>query len=479
MQQAENASGSNGDFPFKGSLMFFLSCNRRELAEPKLGIFKVLIFCGLAATIVQTPRLLAQPDLNPDLLAEVPPVEKSSRSTVLDVKLSNEVSAWLAQLENGSTKEKEAAEQELLKMGPAILSHLPRFPSSVINDYRTTLDRIRDSMQFKAIGDYSLPSTVTLKGKMPASDVLLEIMEQTDNQLTIEKLPAREMDVNFEQVTFWEALDSVLDELGLEATTSAQDALLKLVPVTTEGVRSVRGSYAGVFRIEPVEVGATRSMRSGQLSHLSLDISLMWEPRLKPVFFTFPMKNLLVECDNGEVLEATSPDSSPEYTPISNHSVEATLMMQLPSRRAKSIRRLSGTVLAAIPGAMVQLEFDDLEKAGSKTQKVGNLNVTVEEMKSLEDIYEFKLLISLKDAGQTMDSYRGWLMTHEAYVMDANDKRIDNAGWQTYQMNSEAVGLKYFFGLPPSLKGCRLIYSAPGAVSEQRVDFILKDIPLP
>ncbi len=418
-----------------------------------------------------------------DPLSDTPSIVKDSSEPKpengLDLQRASKVATLLEQLENGTEERREEAEKGLLALGPTILAHLPRLRSSTEGDFRDALDRIRDSIQSKAIGEYAEASKVSLKGKFPAGDVLLEIIDQTDNQLTIDQIPARDIDVNFENASFWEALDVVLDELSLDATTSAQDASLKLVPTKTAATRSLRGAYAGIFRIEPSRIDATRSIKVGQLNHLSLEISLMWEPRLRPVFFQFPMRHLLVECDNGEILEAANPDSSTEYTPTDAHSIDAALMVELPSREAKSIRRLSGTLIAAIPGAIVQLEFDELDKSGPKSQKVGSLSVTVEEMKKRDDIYEFKLLISLRDAGQTMDSFRGWLMSHEAYIVNADNKRIENAGWQTYRMNSEAVGLTYFFDLGKSVDGCRLIYSAPGAVSEQRVDFILKDIPLP
>ena len=440
---------------------------------------------AFAALASVTTSLLAQPNapLDPPSIVNADPksTAESGLNAVsgLNVELSIKVTALLNQLERGAEQEREEAEKNLVALGPAILAHLPRFRSSVVGDFRVALDRIRDSLQSKAIGEYAEASHVTLKGNLPASDVLLEIIDQTDNQFTIDQLPSRTIDVNFQNVAFWEALDFVLDELRLEVTTSSKDASLMLIPTKIPRNRSSRGAYAGVFRIEPMRIDATRTMRSDKLNHLSLEISLMWEPRLRPVFFKFPMNQLLVECDNGEILEAATPDSSPEYTPTNSHSIDATLMIELPNREAKSIRRLSGSLVAAIPGAMVQLEFDELDKPGSKSQKVGKLSVTVEEMKKREDIFEFNVLISLREAGQTMDSFRGWLMSHEAYIINADNKRIENAGWQTYQMNSEAVGMTYFFGLGDSVDGCRLVYAAPGAVSEQRVDFILKDIPLP
>jgi hypothetical protein len=430
--------------------------------------------------VLTVPNALqAQPTLNldpPSIVNSVTPPKADER---VDGEFSVKVTTLLDKLQNGSEPERSEAEKSLINLGPAVLAHLPHLRSSVKGDYRVALDRIRDSLQSKAIGEYAVASQITLQGKLPAIDVLLEIMDQSDNQLTMDTIASRDIDVNFQKATFWEALDFVLDEMQLEITTSAQDASLKLVPSNAPGTRVTRGSYAGVFRLESNRIDATRSMKSDAQNHLSIELSIAWEPRLRPVFFKFPMNSLLIECDNGEILEAAQPDASPEYTPTESHTIDAALMVELPSREAKRIRRMSGSLIAAIPGAAVQLEFDELDKPGSKSQKVGNLSVTVEEIKKREEIYEFKILISLREAGQTMDSFRGWLMSHQAYVLDAKDQRVENVGWQTYQMNSEAVGLTYFFDLGDSVDGCRLVYAAPGAVAEQRVDFLLKDIPLP
>jgi len=444
----------------------------------------VTVGSGIVVALMCFPSLIwAQQEPQLDTLLDPPSIQQPVAITPsnggLNTELAAKVEILLEQLRSGTAEQQEQAEKSLLSLGPSILAHLPRLPSSVTGNFRNRLDYIRDSMQSKAIGEYAEPSKVTLQGKFPAGDVLLEIIDQTDNELTIEELPKQEMEVNFEQASFWEALDIVLDELRLEATTSATDVALRLVPTKTPGVRAARGSYAGVFRIEPTRVDAIRSIRADRLSYMNVEISLMWEPRLRPAYFSFPMRSVLVECDNGEILSAATPDSSPEYTTTDAHSIQANLMLALPSRDAKIIRRISGTLKAAIPGAIVQLEFDNLEQDKPINQKVGNLKVALEEMKKRDEIYEFRILVSLRDAGQTMDSFRGWFLTHEAYVLNAKDERVNNAGWQTYQMNSEAVGLTYFFDLGASIEGCRLIYSAPGAVTEQQVDYILKDIPLP
>ncbi len=389
------------------------------------------------------------------------------------------VKTALSKLSDGTAEEKVAAEKELLEIGPRVLLHLPAPSSSATGDFRDRLIRIRDALQSQAINEYAQPSTITLSGNVSAADVLLELMDQSDNQLNIDQLPNRLIDVHFSETPFWEALDQVLDKFNLDIGPQSRNGSLQLIQRTTPILRSSGAAYAGVFRFEPLRLDSTRTVLPSRLSNLSIALQVAWEPRLKPVYFHFPMEEVSAECDNGEILTAASPDSKPEYSPSESSSMEASMMMTLPSRDAKKIVRLNGSLVAAIPGAPVQMEFEDLEAELPKTESVGKLQVTLLSVGKREEIYECKLKISLGDAGQTMDSFRGWLMSNEAYVVDSKGKRINNAGWNTNEMNSEAVGLTYFFELGESTKGFKLIYVAPGAVSFQQIDFLLKDIPLP
>lgn len=415
-------------------------------------------------------------------------------------------------LENGTQQERDDSERLLLELGPAILSLLPQFPSSNKSAFRSAIDRIRDQMQSKAIGEYAKPSTITLNGTLPAADILLEIMDQTGNELTVAQLDETEIEIDYEETPFWEALDEVLDDVGLDIEQASEEGKLSLTSRRPgRSSRAGRASYAGVFRMEPTRVESVRSFESSAQDHLTIYLQVEWEPRLKPVFFQFPMRDILVECDNGDILQAATPEASPEYTPSQSNRIESDLDVRLPQRDAKKIKRLSGSLVAAIPGAPVNLEFDELDQEGKKTQEVGKLNVSVDQVLKVDNekivnddedrqntnatsgdksdakaeeteslvIYQVKLLINLRDAGETMDSFRGWLMTNEAHLIDRKGQKLNNISWNTYLMNSKEVGICYFFEVDSNIVGHRLIYTAPGAVTNQRIDFIIKDIMLP
>jgi hypothetical protein len=389
------------------------------------------------------------------------------------------ITAQLSKLKDGTPDEKATAEKTLVETGPRALAYLPRLPSSIGGEFRDAMNRIRDKIQAQAIGQYAQPSRINLSGKLSAADIFLELIDQSDNDLQLKELPGTSLEVNFADVSFWEALDQVLDDLQLDVGPQSGNGSLQIIPTKGPAVRSIGTAYSGVFRFEPLRLDATRTVLPSHLSSLSLSLDVSWEPRLKPVYFHFPMSSLLAECDNGEILTAASPEAKPEYSPSESCSLEASIMMNLPSRDAKKILRLSGSMTASIPGAPVTIEFDKLENEETKEQKVGNLRVQVEQVKKMEEIYAIKIKAGLTNAGQTMDSFRGWLMANDAYILNAKGDRIANAGSELYEMTSESFGRTYYFELGEKLEGSRLIFEAPGAVTEQHVEFILKDLPLP
>jgi len=395
-------------------------------------------------------------------------------------------------LVHGNVDERTNAERSLLAIGPEVLTQIPILPSSAPADQREVIDRVRRTLQAQVIDLFALPTTVTAQGNFNGADALIEIMEQTGNSLTIDKVPAGDVNVDFESTPFWEALDRVLDEMRLDINTFSDTPGLLLVPSIDRSqadldARALRRAYAGIFRIEPTRISTTRSLQRDGLNSLSIDLQVAWEPRLKPVYCRFPMKTVSVECDNGEILQAVSPDGSPEYSPSGTHAIEANLQFVSPSRDAKIIKRLQGTIEAMIPGGLVSVEFDELDSTVVKNQVVGKLNVTLEKVELREDILEANLLVSINEAGESMDSFRGWIMNNECFIQTPTMERIKFAGFQTYRMNGTDVGMTYFFDLASKpgfevgskLDGYKVIYNAPGGVVPTKVDFVMTDIPLP
>ncbi len=114
---------------------------------------------------------------------------KKQSGTLNQARFASQVTGLLDQLDKGNEQVRAEAEKKLLELGPAVLVHLPRFRSSDSGAFRDAVERIRDTMQSKAIGEYAEPATVSLNGKFSAADVLIEIMDQTDNNISVTSFP--------------------------------------------------------------------------------------------------------------------------------------------------------------------------------------------------------------------------------------------------------------------------------------------------
>ncbi len=110
---------------------------------------------------------------------------------------------------------------------------------------------------------------------------------------------------------------------------------------------------------------------------------------------------------------------------------------------------------------------------------MGNLTVNIERVRKNGSIHEVITLIQLNNANQTMESFRSWLMENEAYLLDDEDQRIENVGWNTDRVSGNQVGITYRFDMSKGLEKYRFVYDAPGAVSEKEFEFELPEIELP
>jgi hypothetical protein len=156
-----------------------------------------------------------------------------------------------------------------------------------------------------------------------------------------------------------------------------------------------------------------------------------------------------------------------------------TLDFGLPSREAKKIVRWNGKVFVAIPGMPATVEFGDLEKAQQVKTTVGNLTVTLNKTRKNRDIHEALLSLALSSKEQSSESFRGWSSTHETYLIDGKNQRVENVGWSTTHMTDNEIGLSYLFDIEKGLEGCKIVVRAPANIIDQTFDFSLEDVPLP
>ncbi len=395
--------------------------------------------------------------------------------------LEKKVAKLSSDLDSPKQAIRDQSEAELVALGPVVIEFLPPIGADASAEWKMRIDRLRDTLEKLEMQEFTMPSTVTLSGSMTGRQALTKIAEETGNTITLGDSPNLDRDVvtDFDSTPFWEAFDEVVDQL--ELTVSGGDGEnIQLVPRAANApLRIAAAGYSGVFRLEPLTIQKTYQLQDPAQSTLQIQVLLSWEPRLAPVFVKFPMEAMELICDDGQVLQSKMNADETEFVPAGGSQLQVALNFVLPERKAKKIIRWNGKVFVSIPGKPATLEFDELMKEGKKTATVGNLKVVLEKARKNRDIYEVLVGISLNSTEQTAEAFRGWTNTHEAFLMDKDNKRLEHVGWSTTRMNDKEIGLSYLFDVEKGLEGCKFMYRAPGSVVDQTAEFALEDVPLP
>ena len=395
--------------------------------------------------------------------------------------LEKKVAKLSSDLDSPKQAIRDQAEADLVALGPVVIEFLPPIGADASAEWKMRIDRLRDTLEKLEMQEFTMPSTVTLSGSMTGRQALTKIAEETGNTINLGDSPNLDRDVvtDFDSTPFWEAFDEVVDQL--ELTVSGGDGEnIQIVPRAANApLRIAAAGYSGVFRMEPLTIQKTYQLQDPAQSTLQIQVLLSWEPRLAPVFVKFPMEAMELICDDGQVLQSKMNADETEFVPAGGSQLQVALNFVLPERKAKKILRWNGKVFVSIPGKPATLEFDELMKEGKKTATVGNLKVVLEKARKNRDIYEVLVGISLNSTEQTAEAFRGWTNTHEAFLMDKDNKRLEHVGWSTTRMNEKEIGLSYLFDVEKGLEGCKFMYRAPGSVVDQTAEFALEDVPLP
>ncbi len=153
--------------------------------------------------------------------------------------------------------------------------------------------------------------------------------------------------------------------------------------------------------------------------------------------------------------------------------------MQRPERSTSKLSKLSGEFTFAIPGEKHKYIFKKFANGASQSEKFGDVEVTLEGARRNGAVYEMRVLVEFGNSQGALDSFRGWILSNEAYLLDPKERRLENVGLQTYAVTSNAVGIAYLFQINGNPDEFQLVYESPGVITQQTVKYELVDIELP
>ncbi len=292
--------------------------------------------------------------------------------------------------------------------------------------------------------------------------------------------PTTPIEVDQSPLTFWQALDAVLDQSSLDVDPYSGDGdVWRLTPRAPQ--RPPRGTsavYFGQYRIEPQTVTARRELIRPRLSGLQVGMRLAWEPELAPIGLSVPIASVSGELDDGTaVVPQDAAGTIDIATNRSSFSADFFLPLQLPDSGSRQIRRLEGTIESMIPGDRGRFELALSDPVAEQT--IGDMTVRIEGVRRQGELVEVRLGIELENAGRSLESYRQWIFENPATVRLGDGSDARHLGMEVYRQTVSGVGVGYLYDLGDTFDGFKLVYESPTSVIRDQTKFVLRDIPLP
>ena len=420
--------------------------------------------------------------------AAAPPAQNTSQPAERPAELKAAVAKLVRQLDDTQLARREAAEKELIGLGPAIVDLLPPVTRQMPAEVKERLARVRRTLESSAAELSLAPTRVTLKGPMKLSDALAAIEKQTGNRLVDyrEEFNQQRREVTIEgeikDKLFWEALDGVLDqgELTTYAFSGERGATAIVARGEGETARSKRGVYSGLFRFEPLRVEAVRDIVNPANHALRIFLDIAWEPRLQPILVAQPLDALKATSDTGEDLPIDGREGEIEI-PVDGDSsaTEMYIPLELPGRNVSKIASLKGKLDVLAPGRVETFEFSDLEKAKGVEQRRAAATVTLDQVRKNQELYEVRMRIKFQAAANSLESHRDWIYQNPAILVSPGGEKLDNVGMEATLQEEDQVGVAYQFVAPDGIKGFKFRYTTPVSIVKFPVEYELKNIELP
>lgn len=414
--------------------------------------------------------------------------------------LSAQIELLVAQLDDADAQKRAEAERQLAALAgtdaastEALLAALPAPHNRMSQEARLRLDRVRQTLESRITDAVAEPSKLSLAvSEEPLADVLAEIEAKTGNRVVDfrdkfgQPNEEKRISIELQDVSFWEALDQVLDAANMTTYAfSGEDAVAIVNQQGAAARRAEAAAQAGPFRLEPIRIEARRGLRDPDEGGLQVEIEVAWEPRLRPVALSQPTDQIMAQFDDGEAaaIAMSAPALDVDVQPGS-YASELVVPLQLPSRSATRISSLRGRLHALIPGRTAQFKFDRLASVaqpGSEpvVQRIAGVVVSLDRVRKNNVLWEVHMRIAIESDQTGLDSNRGWIFQNKTFMLDPEGQVLDHLGLETTMQSDREIGFAYLFELPEPIDRYTWIYESPAAITSVPFDYEIKDIPLP
>jgi hypothetical protein len=362
---------------------------------------------------------------------------------------------------------------------------------------REAVRRVRVELERRAARESVLPSRVTLARTLSAREALAEIARQTlnriDSGLLPQKLLEQPIDADFKSVSFWEVLDDLSARLKARYEYDSAGRGLKLMSLEAENRPSASAvAYAGAFRLEALPAerirrGSGRPIDQKLRTHDDLarvTLTLMPEPRLRPLFLQFAANDISAQLATGVPLKAFSPDASYEL-PLGEGGGLSRIQLEylLPETVPGSALKLKGKLRCMTAAGNETIRFADLVdiqdgRAANIARRRGGVTVTLNRMRASRPSpgktdARIQVTVAYDAGGPAFESHQAWILHNEVFLEDPAGARVRlNGGSDTKGQGDGGVQIEYrFANLPDPFPNYAFVYVVPTLIIDVPIEF--------
>src|SRR5437899_531318 len=143
----------------------------------------------------------------------------SAKADDTKADLQAKVKKLIEQLDNKEFAKREAAKNDLIKLGPDILPYLPESDAKLTPEQINRLTAIRTTLREAVAEKVLTPRLVALqKESIPLTQALAELTKQSGTRvedMRSDRTTDPTVKLNLEKTTFWQAVDTVARQADL------------------------------------------------------------------------------------------------------------------------------------------------------------------------------------------------------------------------------------------------------------------------
>ena len=254
---------------------------------------------------------------------------------------------------------------------------------------------------------------------MPLTELFAAIEKQTGNKMKdnrqqdpAEVAAAGDITIELKDEPFWSAVDKILDEAKLGVYNyGGEDALSIVARNEDDGPRHGKAAYVGPFRMEILEVQAQRNARQPANASCS---SCSWKSPGSRGCGRSRSRSRPPTSPPRTTPAIRSPSASPRpcstsKCPPARRRPRSCCRSDAPPRSVNQIKSLKGKLKALVPGRQEKFRFGDLANAAGKSQRRGGVEVTVDDVRKNNEIWEVHMRMKLDEDNHAFESHRDWV----------------------------------------------------------------------